>query len=108
MIKLKWGSKRQCLGCGIHFYDLQRSPIVCPQCGIVYEIQGMSKSRKRAATDLEKNAVLSDESTVLDLDTDLDTEITPDDDIIEDTSELGEDIDDMSTVMDHVDEESDR
>ena len=27
------GIKRQCLNCGTKFYDLNRDPILCPNCG---------------------------------------------------------------------------
>ena len=32
MAKPEWGTKRECQGCGAHFYDLKRDPIVCPKC----------------------------------------------------------------------------
>lgn len=31
------GSKRKCQACGAPYYDLNRTPIVCPKCGAVYE-----------------------------------------------------------------------
>jgi uncharacterized protein (TIGR02300 family) len=30
------GTKRTCLACEVRFYDLARSPIVCPSCGTPY------------------------------------------------------------------------
>ena len=32
MSKPKWGEKRECPECGARFYDLKRTPIVCPKC----------------------------------------------------------------------------
>jgi uncharacterized protein (TIGR02300 family) len=30
--------KRLCAGCGAKFYDLSKTPIVCPKCGTTYEV----------------------------------------------------------------------
>ncbi len=38
MAKPELGTKRLCAGCGAKFYDLGKSPIVCPKCNTVYEI----------------------------------------------------------------------
>ena len=32
MAKPDLGTKRLCAGCGAKFYDLNRTPIVCPKC----------------------------------------------------------------------------
>ena len=37
MTKPEWGTKRACQSCGKRFYDLNRTPIACPQCGTVLE-----------------------------------------------------------------------
>jgi uncharacterized protein (TIGR02300 family) len=34
--KAEFGSKRLCGSCGAKFYDLLRSPIVCPKCATVF------------------------------------------------------------------------
>jgi uncharacterized protein (TIGR02300 family) len=36
--KPELGTKRLCPHCGVKFYDLSKSPIVCPKCGSVVEI----------------------------------------------------------------------
>jgi len=42
------GIKRQCTHCGAKFFDLMKSPIVCPKCGTVYEVASMpARSRTR-------------------------------------------------------------
>ncbi|MBS40845.1 MAG: TIGR02300 family protein [Rhodospirillales bacterium] len=33
MVKPEWGIKRICQSCNARFYDMRRSPIVCPVCG---------------------------------------------------------------------------
>ena len=32
------GTKRLCASCGAKFYDLNKDPIHCPKCGVVYEV----------------------------------------------------------------------
>jgi len=36
--KPELGIKRLCASCGVKFYDLHKSPIVCPKCSTVYEV----------------------------------------------------------------------
>ncbi len=106
MVKLEWGTKRTCQGCTARFYDLRRSPIICPKCSETYEIQvpGRRKSRTSA---VEEASILPlvDEllGTDLELPDDLDADLEDDDGLIEDTSDLGEDLDDID-VLDPVDE----
>jgi uncharacterized protein (TIGR02300 family) len=38
MSKPARGSKRVCQSCGARFYDLGRTPIVCPSCQAVYQV----------------------------------------------------------------------
>jgi uncharacterized protein (TIGR02300 family) len=50
------GIKRQCTHCGAKFFDLMKSPIVCPKCGTVYEVASMparSSPRGRAVEEEE-------------------------------------------------------
>ncbi len=49
MAKPEWGTKRQCLGCGVRFYDLGKQPIVCPACDVPYEVEIVLKSRRPQA-----------------------------------------------------------
>ena len=46
MSKPEWGTKRTCLSCGAKFYDLRKSPIVCPSCGATYDPEGLAKPRR--------------------------------------------------------------
>ena len=38
MAKPELGTKRLCGSCGAKFYDLSKTPIVCPKCGTVFEV----------------------------------------------------------------------
>jgi uncharacterized protein (TIGR02300 family) len=36
--KPELGTKRLCASCGAKFYDLNKSPIICPKCQTVFEV----------------------------------------------------------------------
>ena len=46
MAKPELGTKRVCVACGTRFYDLVKSPAVCPKCGTE---QPMEQPRPRRA-----------------------------------------------------------
>lgn len=110
MTNLEWGTKRACQSCTARFYDMRHSPIICPKCGETFEIQTpgrRSRSRSAIVDDviakpLEDDLLIEDLDLPGDLDADLDEE--DDDTLIEDTSDLGEDLDDMADVIDTVDD----
>jgi uncharacterized protein (TIGR02300 family) len=37
MTDIKWGTKRMCVECEAPFYDMRRTPIACPKCGVVHK-----------------------------------------------------------------------
>ncbi len=46
MSKPEWGAKRLCQTCGTKFYDLLRSPIICPRCGAEFGVEAAQCSRR--------------------------------------------------------------
>jgi len=111
--KLEWGNKRTCLNCGTRFYDMQRSPIVCPKCGSENAPDAVSKARRgikkvpvahaaaAAAVETKAKAKAAADDDALD---DVEVEVEDDDvddALMEDASDLAED-DDMSEMMDHL------
>ncbi len=46
MAKPEWGTKRTCLSCGAKFYDLLRSPILCPACGAEFDVEAAGRARR--------------------------------------------------------------
>lgn len=46
MARPELGTKRQCGECGAKFYDLAKSPIVCPKCNTVFEVVGTAPRRE--------------------------------------------------------------
>ena len=119
MAKPEWGTKRICQSCGARFYDFGRSPIVCPACSAVFDLEILNRARRarpttRAAaaaapglagedveieTEVETEEV--DDEAVIEEDEAViggEDEAEEDESLIEDVSELGED-EDMSDVI---------
>ena len=46
MAKPDLGSKRQCQNCGTKFFDLGKSPIICPKCGTVFVVASAAASAR--------------------------------------------------------------
>jgi len=124
MAKPEWGTKRNCHACGAAFYDLRRSPAVCPKCGAEYDPEAILKSRRSRAPlpddkvakpsavpgvdpELEADPLVSVIGEDADA-ADSDVAEDEDDELMEDTSDLvGEDEDDMAEVMENLDEGDD-
>jgi len=47
LAKPEWGAKRLCQSCGAKFYDLKRTPITCPKCAAVLQIETETRRRPR-------------------------------------------------------------
>jgi uncharacterized protein (TIGR02300 family) len=123
LAKPEWGTKRICQSCGARFYDFGRSPILCPACGAVFDLEILNRARRTRPG--ARAVVASPEAPVAEAE--LETEVEEaedevaaeedeavidaedgeeDDSLIEDASELGDD-EDMSDVIDSGrDEES--
>lgn len=123
MANLKWGSKRTCLSCGKPFYDMRRTPIVCPSCEAPFEVSPPARIRRpraavaRAPTPpVEPLAetppeAIDESSKSAENATEGAEDIAPaeekDAETIEDPAELGEDEDDVAEVVDGM-EKSDK
>lgn len=115
-----WGMKRTCQSCGTRFYDLNHSTIACPKCGTVYDPEAGSRTRRgRSAAakvvvprPLPVPAEVPEEVPEAAVaDEELGAEVAESDEeeaLIEDTSELGEDEDDMAEVIEKVEGEEER
>ena len=57
MVKPELGSKRQCLSCGTKFFDLNKTPILCPKCGAVFQATQPSRAAQRAAAAEDEDSV---------------------------------------------------
>ena len=107
MSKPEWGTKRTCVQCGEHFYDLNKDPIVCPRCGeklsleeflrlnVVYAGKAKRPAKGKQHDDIESQTDLDEEFA--------DAETEGDElELIEDASDLGDDNHDMAEVMDNM------
>ena len=91
MAKPEWGIKRTCQSCGARFYDLMKSPIVCPKCETEYDPEAVLKSRRARpvpVADVKKKKPAEAE----------DAELDDEDDGVE---ELGEDEEKVVVKDDH-------
>jgi uncharacterized protein (TIGR02300 family) len=91
LAKPEWGTKRLCQSCGAKFYDLLRSPITCPKCGAVFQVETDTRRRPRPAPEpprkrkeegIPEAAEAADEEAV---------EAGDGADVLEDPADLGED-----------------
>ncbi|MEZ5778789.1 MAG: TIGR02300 family protein [Paracoccaceae bacterium] len=95
MPKDEWGVKRLCPHCASRFYDLQRDPMTCPECGHTFTVESLTSGRGRTMV-AEKTSKKDDEAVVEDLpDDDLDDD-SDDADIDDDLLEDDDDDDDVS------------
>ncbi|MGA7384268.1 MAG: TIGR02300 family protein [Methylocella sp.] len=49
MAKPELGNKHQCQNCGARFFDLNKSPIMCPKCGAIFHAAPLSRVAHHAA-----------------------------------------------------------
>ncbi len=94
MPKDEWGVKRLCPHCNSRFYDLQRDPMTCPECGHTFTADSLVSGRGRTmisekvaakpadldVDDLSEGEDLDDDSSDSDIDDDL-LEDDEDDDV---------------------------
>lgn len=98
MAKAELGMKLTCDSCGARFYDLNKTPGICPKCGTANARPVIFKASRRPAEDREKAAAAAAKAAAAAAPAapdDDDVEVADDDDedeaVIEDTSDLGED-----------------
>ncbi|KXV68883.1 hypothetical protein AD951_09085 [Acetobacter malorum] len=93
------GTKRVCVSCGARFYDLHRSPAVCPKCGTEQPelVSRLRRSSDSLTPHTDTPAPAKKEDEDIDIDSDADTDT---DDVMEDTSDLDDDDDDISSDID--------
>jgi len=114
--KAKWGTKLTCQNCGAKFYDMKKKQPVCPKCETEY-VPEKSKTRRataaapatEAAPKPSPETTESTEGNEVILETDLEDDILEDDSesgdnsVMEDTSDIGGDEDDIGEVISSVD-----
>ena len=111
MAKPEWGRKRTCQVCGKKFYDLNKSPIICP-CpeAVEFDPDLYLKSRKGKILSTkavsEKNQNMSEDiSNIDDIETDTDNQVVSDDDPLLDINTENQDTETEAGVELNIDEE---
>ncbi len=104
MGKVDLGMKLTCESCGARFYDLSKQPALCPKCGAKNTRPQVFRSRRPADERAEKKALAAAAAALPEkkLEEDVDVEAADNDeaeDVIEDTSDLGEDDADVEVVV---------
>jgi uncharacterized protein (TIGR02300 family) len=88
--KTEWGMKRICPSCGARYYDMKKNPPVCPSCGTAFDPDSMLRSRRgRAAARPAVVEAPAPEEMLAQIPAAEGDE--PEDAVIEDAEELGED-----------------
>ena len=110
MAKPEWGIKRTCQACGKKFYDLNKSPIICPSCGAEFDPNDHLRTRKGKSvplkSPLEKDNDLSEDiENIDDIEIDSNAEVVSDDDPLleinkDDQNVLADEDDDISFIHD--------
>ena len=116
MAKPEWGRKRTCQVCGKKYYDLNKSPIICP-CpeAVEFEPDHYFKTRKgksvSSKTSVENdNDLTKDIENIDDFDGDADGEVVSDDDPLleinkEDQNVIADDEIDMDEDVSFIDDD---
>ena len=88
MSKEEWGVKRICLSCSARFYDFNKSPIVCPSCGAIFDPEYLLKKKNKRSHERDED--------VEDIEIDVNDDALIDDDSDEDIDDLDETEDDIA------------
>ena len=86
MVTAEFGQKRRCFSCGMKFYDFNKSPIICPECGSEFDPENLLKSRRGKSA--VKAAVVKPEAAAED---DLEDESETKDDEFDESDDVADD-----------------
>jgi uncharacterized protein (TIGR02300 family) len=104
------GLKRTCQSCTARFYDLEKDPIICPKCGVEFDPEAVLKNKRAKPAAAPRPVPVAQPVEPAEELEPIEEEVAEtgdekEDEVIEDTSELGEDDEDVAEVVDNVDEE---
>ena len=106
MVQEELGLKHQCQKCDALFYDLNKSPIICPACGITHDVEAARKLQRAQAMINEENTAEEGDDLLAVVDDDDEIMTSSDDDtIIEDTSDLDSGDDDIGVDINTNDDD---
>lgn len=91
MAKAELGLKRICVACGAKFYDLMRSPVVCPKCGTEQPAE-QPRFRRPGGAEEKAKPKRAAEPVLEEAELEVEVEESDEDAVIEDADDLeGED-----------------
>ena len=115
MAKPEWGKKRICSSCNTKYYDLNKSPIICPSCGAEFNPNDYLKLKKGKNIPLkasveDDNDLAKDIENIDDIEADNDSEVVSDDDPLleinkEDQNVIADDEIDMDEDVSFIDDD---
>ena len=115
MAKPEWGIKRICSSCKTKFYDMNKSPIICPSCGAEFDPNDYLKTKKSKAILLkasveDDNDLTKDIENIDDIEVDANGEVVSDDDPLleinkEDQNVIADDEIDMDEDVSFIDDD---
>ena len=103
MAKPEWGKKRTCQACGTKYYDLNKTPMICPSCGAEFDPDLLLRSRKGKSFS-SKNISSNDNDLTAEIsnldEIESDSEVVSDDDPLleinqDDQNDIGDDSDNI-------------
>ena len=93
MAKPELGMKRVCVACSTRFYDLQKSPAICPKCGTEQPIE-QPRPRRAGGNVVEDKRIKKPVPAGDDVDVEVDVgEDVESEDVLEETDDLEDDAD---------------
>jgi uncharacterized protein (TIGR02300 family) len=96
MAKPDLGIKRTCVACSARFYDLTKSPAVCPKCG-TDQPADQPRPRRTGGNVVEDKRPKKAPATVEDVDVEVEgVEEVEDEDVLETADDLEDDADSIS------------
>jgi uncharacterized protein (TIGR02300 family) len=96
MAKPELGTKRTCVACGARFYDLTKSPAVCPKCGTDQPVD-QPRPRRTGGNVVEDKRPKKVAPAPEDVDVEVEgVEEAEDEDVLEATDDLEDDADTIS------------
>ena len=63
MAKETWGTKRTCPKCEIRFYDLNKEPLLCPNCDNSFSLESIMEVFKKSPKDTASKKEVNEPAT---------------------------------------------
>jgi uncharacterized protein (TIGR02300 family) len=103
MARPELGLKRACQSCTSRFYDLMKTPIVCPKCGTVFEVFTTAPIGEMEEDALDPATKVATLVSLDEADIDISDKVLG----VEDDIDLGDDDDDSTFLAEDEDENDD-